>query len=74
MAQIKKSGQLIAGLIVTAVGVMLMFERFANVDIYGVYRLWPLIVIAIGVARLVEPGGGEEGRRKRRRRWLKRIM
>lgn len=53
MTKVRRNGQLIAGVIIVALGLILALERFSGFAIYGLYRLWPLIVIGIGVARLV---------------------
>lgn len=53
MSDRRKNGQLIAGVIILALGVALALESFSGLDVHGLFHLWPLIVIGIGVARLV---------------------
>lgn len=52
MGNRKKNGQLIAGLIILGLGVLLALQHVLDFRIYNLYRLWPLIVIAVGAARL----------------------
>ena len=61
MSQRNKNGQLIAGVIILGLGILLALQYVLDFRIYNLYRLWPLIVIALGVARLV----GAEDRRQR---------
>ena len=53
MTEKTKTGQLVAGVILVGLGVVMALERFSGFQIYGLYRLWPLIVIGLGVARLL---------------------
>lgn len=50
-------GRLVAGLILIGVGLLLALDRLWIVDFGDVYRLWPLIVILVGLSRL--SAGGE---------------
>ena len=53
MANGNRNAQLVAGVIILALGAILTFERLSGFTIVGLYRLWPLIVIGIGAARLI---------------------
>ncbi len=53
MTDSKKNGQLIAGVLLAGLGLVLTLQHLAGFEIYGLYRLWPLIVMAFGVARLM---------------------
>lgn len=48
-----KTGQLIAGVIILGIGVLLVLEQATGFYVDGLYRLWPLIVLAIGAGRLL---------------------
>lgn len=52
MSDRRKTGQLIAGLIIAGLGVALALERFSGLALHGLFHLWPLIVIGLGIARL----------------------
>jgi len=41
-----------------AVGTMFLFERFGYISTGQVWRLWPLVVICIGLVHLVRPDSG----------------
>lgn len=56
-----RTGQLVAGLVVLTVGILLLVDRLGPWEIYGWTRLWPLIVIAVGLSRFV--GEDDAGRR-----------
>ena len=49
-------GQLFAGLLVAGLGVALLFDRLWGLPIDGIYQLWPLILLLIGLANLIAPG------------------
>lgn len=53
--------QLSAGLIIAGLGVILLLAKSEIVPIQHLFNYWPLLVVAVGVARLV--GGGREDRR-----------
>ena len=61
MKQVKRNGQLIAGLVILGLGLLLGLQFLLDFRIYGLHRLWPLIVIVVGVVRL----SSAETRRKR---------
>ncbi len=52
MSDVKKNGQLIAGVILVGLGLLFALQHFMGFRIYGLYNLWPLIVTAFGVSRL----------------------
>jgi predicted membrane protein len=45
---------LVSGLIVAGIGVVLLLDRLGIIDSNFLWRLWPLIFVAIGVGRFVE--------------------
>lgn len=53
-------GQLTAGLILAGLGVLLLVTEAGWLSGVDLYRLWPLIVVAVGVVRLL--GGGPDER------------
>ena len=53
-------GGLVAGLIMIVVGAIFLLERFDYVAVGEVWRLWPMILIVLGLLNLVRP---ERGRR-----------
>ena len=61
MKQVKRNGQLIAGLVILGLGLVLCLQFLLDFRIYGLHRLWPVIVIVVGLARL----SGAETRRER---------
>src|SRR3954467_15974214 len=51
---------LVTGLIAIAAGVLLMLDHFNIIHAFNFFRLWPLILVGIGVGGLF----GEDARRK----------
>ena len=51
-------GGLVPGLIMIAVGTMFLLERLGYISTGQVWRLWPLVVISIGLVHLVRPDSG----------------
>lgn len=51
-------GGLVPGLIMIAVGTAFLLERFDYISMRQVWRLWPVIVICIGVVHVVRPDRG----------------
>ncbi len=51
-------GGLIPGLILIAVGLAFLLERFDVISIGYIWRLWPLVLIIIGFTHLLRPEGG----------------
>ena len=49
---LRVSGRLFAGLVITAVGVLLMLDNLDIVESAPVFRYFPLLVIGIGLAKL----------------------
>lgn len=62
MANTKRNGQLIAGIIVAGLGVLLLAERFVGFYVRDLWHLWPLILVVIGLVRL--SGNDEPGQRR----------
>ncbi|MGC9970177.1 MAG: DUF5668 domain-containing protein [Bryobacteraceae bacterium] len=50
---------LILGLLVAAVGVVLFLDMQELIDAHLVFRFWPLAIIGLGMARLLQPGQSE---------------
>lgn len=53
MSPSKRNGQLLAGVILVGLGLLLALESFSDLEISGLYRLWPLVVISFGVVKLL---------------------
>lgn len=51
-------GGFVPGLIMIAVGVVFLFERFDMISTRQIWRLWPMLIIAIGLLKLLRPEGG----------------
>lgn len=62
MANKKKNGQLIAGIVVAGVGVLLLFQHVVDFYVRDVWHLWPLILVCIGIIRFASEGGRERRR------------
>lgn len=58
MSETRKTGQLIAGLVIVGIGLLIALERTTGFYIDGLYRLWPLIILGIGAVRLI--GGADQ--------------
>lgn len=52
-------GRLLAGLALIAIGLLFLIDRFANVWWLDFWRLWPILLIAAGVALLLRSRRGE---------------
>ena len=62
MTERRKTGQLIAGVLIAGLGLLFALERMTGFYVDGLYRLWPLIIIGIGVAKLL--GRGAESKER----------
>ena len=51
-------GAMVPGLIMIAVGLVFLLERFDVLPLRQVWRYWPMILIVIGLTHLVRPEGG----------------
>jgi hypothetical protein len=60
-------GRVFAGLIIIAVGVMLLADRIGISGIHLSGRYWPLLLVAFGFVRLFDPPTRRNG--ARRSRW-----
>lgn len=49
----RRNGGVVAGIVLVAVGGLLLADRFSVVDIW---KLWPLIIVAAGVGIVVRGG------------------
>ncbi len=54
----RNASRLFAGLVVTALGAIALLDNFNIVRIGNVWRLWPLILIAVGLAKLLRGSPG----------------
>lgn len=50
--------RLVLGLFVVLVGVLLLLDNLGVTDIEDYWRWWPMILIAVGLARAAQSGGG----------------
>jgi predicted membrane protein len=50
---------LVLGLLVSAVGVILFLDMQEMIDAHVVFRFWPLAIIGLSMARLLQPGQSE---------------
>jgi uncharacterized integral membrane protein len=51
-------GAVIPGVIMIAVGAIFLLERFDVISMREAGRLWPIIIIGLGLNRLLRPGDG----------------
>jgi len=49
---------LIVGIVAIVAGIVLMLDRFGYIDAHQIFRLWPLILIALGISTLLQKRGG----------------
>jgi predicted membrane protein len=54
------AGRLALGLVVIAIGVLFTLDRLGYVDAGDFWEYWPVLLIAIGVGRVVQPRGSQE--------------
>lgn len=50
---------LVLGLLLAAVGIILFLDMQELIDAHLVFRFWPLAIIGLGMARLLQPGQSE---------------
>jgi predicted membrane protein len=53
----RNASRLFAGLVIIALGAIALLDNFGIVRIGNVWRLWPLVLIAVGIAKLLRPRG-----------------
>ena len=53
----RNASRLFAGLVILALGTLALLSNFGMVRIFNVWRLWPLILVAVGLAKLLQPRG-----------------
>jgi hypothetical protein len=56
------TGKLFVGILLVTFGLLFLFDRMFWLDLGDVLRLWPLWLIAFGIARVAFPGRGRHGR------------
>jgi predicted membrane protein len=49
---------LVSGLLITALGVILLLDRIGILEARDILRFWPVVLVVIGLLKLVSPGGG----------------
>ena len=54
------AGRLALGLVVIAIGVLFTLDRLGYVDAGDFWEYWPVLLIAIGIGRVLEPRGTHE--------------
>jgi len=53
----RNASRLFAGLVIIALGSIALLDNFGIVRIGNVWRLWPLVLIAVGLAKILRPRG-----------------
>jgi len=53
----RSASRLFVGLVVIALGAIALFNNLGVIDIVNPWRLWPLLLIALGIGRLLRPAG-----------------
>jgi len=56
-ASTRVSPRLILGLFVAAAGVALTLNNFDYIDMHSVWRWWPIVIIAVGLAKATQSAG-----------------
>lgn len=54
----RPSPGIVTGLAIIVIGVVLLLDRTGIVDAERVFHYWPLGLLALGIAKLSQPGGG----------------
>src|SRR5262245_54380708 len=53
----RNAPRLFVGMVVIALGALALLDNLGVLDIGGVWSLWPLIIVAFGLARMLRPRG-----------------
>src|SRR5258705_7115087 len=53
----RNASRLFAGLVIMAFGTLALLDNLGIVRIGNIWRLWPLILIAVGLAKVLKPRG-----------------
>ncbi len=53
----RNASRLFAGVVIIVLGGLALLDNFGVIQIHDVWRFWPLVLIAIGLARLLRPRG-----------------
>lgn len=48
-------GRLVVGLFLMALGALLLLDQIGMLHVHALHRLWPLLLIGLGVAKIVQP-------------------
>lgn len=51
----RNGGRLVVGLFLMVLGAVLLLDQIGLLHVHGVYRLWPVLLIGLGVAKIVQP-------------------
>jgi hypothetical protein len=68
----RKQGRILWGVLLITAGAVMMVERLGLMDVRVTTHLWPVVPLALGVLRLIDPCTGRDGRPAGRRpaAWL----
>jgi len=53
----RSTPQVVFGLVLIVVGVLIFLDNFYLIDVHGYLPYWPVLVIAFGLSKLIQPGG-----------------
>lgn len=53
----RNASRLFAGLVIVALGAVALLDNFGVLRIGNVWRLWPLILVAVGISKVLRPRG-----------------
>lgn len=53
-------GTLVSGLIIVAIGVLLLLAQFGFFNLSAIWRLWPLILVAVGAGKIINSSANSE--------------
>ncbi|HKQ96429.1 MAG TPA: DUF5668 domain-containing protein [Candidatus Polarisedimenticolia bacterium] len=57
LASPRNAPRLFVGLVICALGILALFDNLGIIEFGNIWRLWPLILIALGFARFLRPPG-----------------
>jgi predicted membrane protein len=57
LAAARNAPRLFVGMVVIALGLLALLDNLGVLDIGGVWSLWPLLLVAFGLARMLRPAG-----------------
>jgi predicted membrane protein len=53
----RNASRLFAGLVILTLGLLALLDNFGIVHIDSIWRFWPLVLVAVGLAKLIGPRG-----------------